>query len=265
MKIIQPVKADLRSSMKTIVAQIENQILAQVKGGYPSGWNRDGITAHLLKDIGEDLNGKKVLVPGNSMKISWKLLEAGKSFERYFAHVAILARITYHDGQVLEGVAFFDAVTKDPEKNTFSELKRDHLRRMHSISPHSHLLLYDYDMITGMAFPTIPEYVVGNYPNTWNSWIPYTNAGVIPAHAAIALGIKNTGLYKIAVPFSYHLCYRIFYGLGLDFNNTALETGKGKRAEKGVSRYLVQLSVAHGGAEPQSDFDINREVFSESV
>ncbi|RPI97273.1 MAG: hypothetical protein EHM32_01820 [Spirochaetales bacterium] len=183
--------------------------------------------------------------------------------ESELCSVAMLYKISYHDGQSVQGAGFLDAHAKDGGKNTFSSLKKDHLKRLHSIAHHSQLLLYDYDNITGMAFPATAESVLGAYPASWNAWTPYTVAATTPAHCALALNCKDTGLYKTSLPWSYQFCFRNIYGLDLDYGDAAVDTAKGVRFEKGRARYLVLVSVAHGGADLDDSIDFDRSAYIE--
>ena len=114
-----------------------------------------------------------------------------------------------------------------------------------------------------MAFPSVPEAVIGNFPHSWDNWLPATQGAIVPVNCAMQLGQKNRGLYKIAVPFSYQLCYRYLYGLDLDYSDNSLKIARGTKLDKGSIKYLVCISVAHGGSEPQRYFDFNREIYTE--
>ena len=51
--------------------------------------------------------------------------------------------------------------------------------------------------------------------------------------------------------------------LDLDFGDVAVDTARGTRFEKGRARYLVLVSVAHGGADLDENFDYDREAYTE--
>lgn len=250
-------------TMKSLVYELEEVFFRIVKNAYPALWEDAGITRSLIMDMSAAMADRQMKTPGNQVKMAMKPLMLAGEPESELCSAAMLFRIAYHDGQAAQGAAFLDAHVKDAGKNTFSSIKKDHLKRLHSIAHHSQLLLYDYDNITGMAFPATAESVLGAYPSNWNGWAPFTVAAAAPAHCAIALNSKDTGLYKASLPWSYQLCFRNIYGLDLDFGDAAVDTARGTRFEKGRARYLVLVSVAHGGADLDENFDYDREAYTE--
>jgi len=245
--------------MKSLVSEFEELLFRSVKNSYPDNWSGDQVTESILTGMCSLFSDKTIHVPGSIITTKVQAFRLVEEPENRFGDVSVLVVNSYHDGQVNEGVSFLSVKAKDPDKNTFSEIRKDHLKKINSNSPHSQLLLYDYDNISGMAFPTLPEAVIGNYPHNWNRWLPSTNAAVVPVNLALELGLKNTALYKVAVPFSYQFCYRYFFGLDLDYQKVAVETAKSYRSDRGNAKYLLILSAAHGGMKPHTNMDFNRE------
>ncbi len=247
------------NNMKSLMFDLEGYIYTHVRENYPNSWDEDTITRSLLITIKDSLNKKKIYLPGSSIRTSWSVYSHMNEPDNIICDFAIAARIIYHDNYSVEGVALFDAKTRDPDKNTFSAIKVNNLKKIRSVSPYSQLILYDYDSITGMAFPTSAESIVGNYPHSWNNWLPATNAASVPVTLATELNVKNTGLYKVSLPFSYLLAYRYPFGLDLDFQKSALDICKGFKTDRGNPRYLVTLTVAHGGTDLQDDIEYNED------
>jgi len=263
MDVVKKIRSRNQNSLKSAVFELENRLSDIISDSFPSSWDSDNINREIVSSLCELFNDKKIHAPGNSIKSRWKpYISIGKP-EKEFGSIAILFNITYHDGHETEGITFYQSHTKDPDKNTFSSLRKDNLKRMNSNSPHSQLLLYDYDSITGMAFATSPEYVVGNSPHSWGNWLPGTHAATAPSDLSLSLGLKTTGLYKITLPFAYQLCYRNFFGLDLDHQKSVLDIGRGLKTDKGNPAYLITVSLAHGNSEPDTDFDIDRTVYTE--
>lgn len=262
MQIIKKIKSG-KNSVKSLVFNLEELIFRSVKGSFPNNWNDDAVADSLLRGMANLFHKRKIHVPGDTISsYCWPYRLTGDSDPK-FSDIAILFKISYHDGQEIAGSAFLEIQMKDPGKNTFSAMRKDQVRRMHSNAPRSQLLLLDYDAITGMAFTTVPESIIGYYPISWDNWIPFTYAVTVPTNLSITLGEKNTSLYKVSVPLSYQLCYRYMYGLDLDYNSFSVETAQGYRTDKGRVRYVMLMSIAHGGAEPQVDFDFDRENYVE--
>lgn len=263
MKIIKQLTPGSKDTMKSLSAQLEALVNGNVRDNYPASWDRDHITRGLFSDLKQLLNGRAIHSPGDTMHTHWHLHRLKEDSDVHFGHCALMIEVTYHDGQTVTGVAFLETAEKDGGKNTFSHVAKNNYRKMLTIAPHAQLLLYDYDTITGMAFPSTAESVIGSHPHTWNTWIPYTHAVMVPAGLALSLDTKTTALYKASLPFSYQLCYRYLHGLDLDFSKPALETAGGIRAERGNPKYLILISVSHGGAEARNSFEFDNRKYIE--
>ncbi len=261
MKVIKQMAPGGKNSMKSLSHELESVVYASVKEQYPSSWDRDIITSSLFSGIKSILNGKRILTPGNVIQSRWRMYRFGRDQENPFCDTAILVQVSYHDGQVIQGVAFLEIAEKDPQKNTFSGLNKTRIKKISSAGHGSRIILYDYDPISGMAFPSTAESVIGTSPHSWNAWLPYTHAVAVPAGLALALDNKSTGLYKASLPLSYQICYRYLYGLDLDFGKQAMDIATGARTDRGNPGSLILISAAHGGAEPLDAFDFNRELY----
>ncbi len=263
MKFIKQVASGNRDNMKILSFELESLIYTHIKENYPENWNRDHVTRSIFSEMKKLFHGKKIHTPGDTIRTEWHLHQLKKDSDSIFGDVCIIMQISYHDGQIMRGAAYFDIAEKEPSKNTFSSLNKNRLRKLSSFAPHSQVLLYDYDPITGMAFPSTAESVIGYHPHVWNNWVPYTHAVTVPANLAFNLGLKTTGLYKASVPFSYQLCYRYLYGLDLDFNKQQLETADGFNTARGNPKFLIHISASHGGALLLDTFDFDTSRYSE--
>ena len=261
MKVIKQMAPGGRDSMKSLTYELESVIYASVKERYPSSWDADIITATLFAGMKNTLHGKRILTPGNVMHSRWQMYRLAGRRDDAFCDIALIVQVSYHDGQIVRGAAFLDIAEKDPQKNTFSRLNKTRMKKISSAGHGSRILLYDYDPITGMAFPSTAESVIGTSPHSWNAWLPYTHAVAVPAGLALALDCKTTGLYKASLPLSYQICYRYLYGLDLDFGKQALDIASGMRTDRGSPGFLILVAAAHGGAEPLDSFEFNRDIY----
>lgn len=263
MKVIKQLNPSGRDTMKSLSLQLESIVHTNVRESYPSAWDRDSITKGLFSDFKKLLHGKTIHTPGDTIHSFWHLHRIKGDPDVGFGHCAILVQITYHDGQTVTGAAFFETAEKDGGKNTFSHIVKNNYRKLITVAPHAQLLLYDYDTITGMAFPSTAESVIGSHPHSWNTWIPYTHAATVPANLALSLDAKTTALYKASLPLSYQLCYRYLHGLDLDFSKAALETASGFKSDRGNPKFLILISVSHGGAEARNSFEFDNRKYIE--
>lgn len=261
MKVIKQMAPGGRNSMKSLSQELESVIYSSVRERYPASWDREIITASLFSGIKNTLHGKRILTPGNVIHSRWRMYRLSGDRDNSFCDTAIIVQVSFHDGQIVRGTAFLEIAEKDPQKNTFSGLNKTRIKKISSAGQGSRVILYDYDPIAGMAFPSTAESVIGTSPHSWNAWLPYTHAVAVPAGLALALDCKSTGLYKASLPLSYQICYRYLYGLDLDFGKQALDIATGTRTDRGNPGFLVLIAAAHGGAEPLDAFEFNRELY----
>lgn len=261
MRVVKRVKSS-KNNLKDLVSAFEELVFRNVKEQYPHNWG-DTCIQSLFQNISLLLRRKRIRFPGGVIRTHGALYALTDEPEKKLSDIALLCKINFHDGKSVEGATFLKVQLKDPDKNTFQGLRKDELRRMGSLAPHAQLLLCDYDCIAGMAFTSIPESIVGNVPTSWEQWVPFTYAAAAPAELCYALGDKNTGLYKVSIPLSYQFCFRYLFGIDLEYRSIPLDVAKGYRTDKGRAKYLMFLSVAHGGSELQTDIDFDRNSYSE--
>jgi hypothetical protein len=60
---------------------------------------------------------------------------------------------------------------------------------------------------------------------------------------------------------SFQLVYRYFHGFDLDVSEQALLAARGQPTKKGLSEFLLALSVFEEGVEAQGQTDINRKIW----
>jgi hypothetical protein len=263
MKIIKQLAPGNRDGLKSLNFELESLVYSNVKENFPGNWDCDFITRSLLSGMKKLLNGKNMHTPGNVIKTYWNLYQLKDKTDTTLGDIAFIVQVSYHDGQISKGAVFHATAIKDPGKNTFSSLNKNHYRKPLSFAPHSQILLFDYDTITGMAFPSTAESVIGNYPHSWNNWIPFTHAVTVSANLALSLDSKTTALYKVSLPLSYQICYRYLYGLDLDHSAASLETAGGIKTDRGNPKFLALIAVSHGGADPLTTFDFDKKMYVE--
>ena len=259
MKVIKKIK-NSELHINSVTSEIENMLFTLTKNSYPEKWNTEFCTELLLKNLHNILHNKKIEVPGDTLHISCQPYKLKGESEKYLGDLAFIVTNSYYDQDIIEGVSYYSIACKDQNKNSFSKIRKDHLKRLNSSAHHALLLLFDYDNITGLAFPASPEAIIGHQPYNWKQWAPFTNCAVVQNCTAIELNEKNSSLYKFGIPFSYQICHRYLFGLDLDYSNIAIESAKGQRSDKGNPTYLCLLSISHGKNE-HLDFDIHSDLY----
>ena len=262
MAIIRKIRRTGRS-FRDISGGIEQIVTANVSRLYPDLWSMDILFERISSGLRDLLDGKNFSSPGKSIRTRVRPYRLSPEAGDAVIDAAMLVRIVHHDSHVTEGALFLQGALKDPDKNTFSDLKKDRIRKVFSVSPHSWVMMFDYDIISGMAYPAMAEYVIGDHPQGWSNWIAGSNGVLVPAGLAMELGVKTTGLYKASVPLSHQIAYRFLMGLDLDYHKIAGDVARGIRTDKGLARQLILVSVFAGGDEGDSEYDfgINREIY----
>jgi|GEM_PF-539253 len=257
MKIIKKVKRSDQRHSSEMLHDIEKIISYFVKESYLKKWEKEAVLRKILINLIRLFNQKTISLQNSSMKSALTLYTLKPTLEPIISDFAIILDINFHDGYETEGVVFFKTLLRDNDKNTFSDLKKDKLKKIISVSPFSSLILFDYDIIAGMALPP------ANHSDKVFTETAYaTNCVVVPGNLAMNLGQKNTGLYKISTPFSHELLNRYSFGLNLDYSSSALDVAKGFKTDKGYVQNLLHIAIGQGGADLKKDVNYNWEVYS---
>jgi hypothetical protein len=259
---VRQIKSQGSNSMIALARNIESLLYRATTANYPDYWEEDIVSLTLIKGLAGIFGAGTVQVPGNTIRTGLKayLMRGDQSIR--LADLGLLVSIRYHDGQTIEGIAALRTAAKDRDKNTFSSLKKDQMKKMNSAFPHSQVLLYDYDHITGMAFPASAEAVLGSYPLSWNDWVPYTHGAVISTALTSRLGLKSTGLYKTSLPLAYQLCFRYLYGLDMDYLPLHTDIARGLKPDRGAFKHLICLSVSHGSSDLPDIPGVSADIYS---
>jgi hypothetical protein len=263
MDVIRKVKQGGQNGIRNLTGEVESTITTAIGELFPEKWESAAVDSVILARLSTIFSGRSIHLPGGRITSNWKIYQSRGIQDKVFASMAFIYNIAYHDGLETSGVAFFDSHCRDLDRNTFNSIKKDSVRRIHSNAPHGQILLYDYELISGMAFPVYPEYMVGNSPVNWNAWLPVSSAAAVQTELAMSIGSKSTALYRTSLPFAYQLCHRHLYGLDLDHNKPAMDIAKGIRDDRGHVNYLVAVSLAWGNARPRPHEDISLDVYSE--
>lgn len=145
---LRQMKNDGSSNIKGYAQKIESLMFQAATANYPEYWEDDIITLTLIKGLAGMFNGQDLLVPGNIIRSRWTSYIMRGDFDNRMADIGLLISIRYHDGNTVQGIAAIKAAVKDRDRNTFSSIKKDHIKKLNTAFHHSQVLLYDYDHIT---------------------------------------------------------------------------------------------------------------------
>jgi hypothetical protein len=226
------------------ISRIEQIIQQQTARLFPADWDEDTLTRNILIELRSNFSQTTIDDHQREYNLSINPFKLrGRNTETMYGDIAILVKIVYPDGDILEGVGFLEAKKRYRNRTTFDAFRKSQLNRIYRNAPHARLLLYDYSPITEFA----PVYY--RYDNDYNIYfplraLPTTYSVATQINTALSLDKNDIGLYKIGIPFSYQLAFRYFNGFDLDFREDVINTikGYGKNA-LGLPNYTVFITI----------------------
>lgn len=248
-----------------LIAKIEEKFGPTISSCFPYEWNEDHITFSMLKSIRKDFSSFAFWGWGLRESVNWSAYKYSGKLENKYGDIGVLVKLVYRDGRVLEGIGFVEAKRRYQGKLTFDALKIPQLRRIKKNFPHSYLLLYDYEPITGFIgnHALAPSESPLNTSYKGLASQPFTHALAVQTHTALATTAKDQSLYKHGIPFSHLLVNRYFNGLDLEFDEEILNHVKGFNSDRGFVSYLIEATVYEPGARIDEEPQINRNMYEE--
>ncbi len=253
-----------KTSYWRLIGEIERIVKDRVPASHPAGWAEDQVVAGLLSTLAAELDDTTVTGFRETHGVRLSAFRRKGKRETANADLSLLARVTRRDGSTLEGAAFIETKLKQDRKRTFDSFRLPELRRFFRGSPFSQVLFLDYEDITSYSSNRSVQFPPLEY-SPWRGGVPvtpYTYAVVIPTSIVIAQHLNDTSIYGFSVPFSYQLVYRYFHGFDLDLSEQALLAARGQSTKKGLSEFLVCLTVTEEGADIAPAPDLDRAVWA---
>jgi hypothetical protein len=252
---------------------IDQAIRREIAEAYPLNWDEDYITMRILAALRKGLNGAEVVGYKKPMKIACQAYKLKGKAETNFGDVAVIVNIQYRDSDRIEGVGFWEAKKRDVARTTFSALKTSQLQRINRNAPHAQVVLYDYEETTAFACNAdwddfeMRDWLPMPY---WGGPLPMhhhprhtsaTQCLAVPMQNAIAVGRKDTALYKMGIPLYQELCQRYMHGFDFDMSKKALALATGYADSWRLPKYVMHIVVAHTGEIPRPHPMPNDNVF----
>ena len=255
-------------------SELENIFRKQILDSYPLDWEENYITRTLLFEYRKlfrniEINGLSPL-PIRIESTGYKL--TGKP-ESNFWDIAIIVRITHPEIPTFEGVASLEAKKIHKKSRKFEEIKGKQLDIISSQSKYSMLLMYDFEPIqkhhdySFFSSTTKPTHVAVVPIDIVESIVKEKTSSL---SSPKKISLDSNSLYKFSVPLAYQIVFRYFRGLDLEFNESLLKLVKGYETEsrlvareRNLPQYILQVSVSYGDSYIDTEFDVNRGVFTE--
>ena len=240
----------MRFEVDEFTGLLETQISSAVRNIAGAHWDEDHITFTVLAELNDTLANANFSGRGHRREVEWESYKLRGKSENKFGDIAIVVAISYRDGTHLEGVAFLEAKRRDWRKTTFSSMNMKQLKRILKNAPRANYLLYDYEDITGFSNYESFGSDVRRYRNYLESHLTETTRALcVPLNVAEATGFKDTILYRHGIPLSMMLTNRYFFGLDLEFDETAKAVATGFLDKFGLPRFVMKVDIVEPGAE----------------
>lgn len=236
-----------KSNLNKFCQEVEELINELVQENYVLNWDEDFLTRKFLSQLTQRLNGSLITDLENRV-VFLTPFKLTKPVEKKFGDIAIIVRIEFGDGDVIEGIAFLEAKRKYKESRNFDAIKWEQLERIYNKAPHSQLLLYDFRDISEFASTGLVSKKSATAGNPM-AQLPVTKFVTVPINKAIQIKQKNERLYKLSLPISYQLGYRYLNGFDLDFTNEKLSQVKSDFAKNyenvdlDIPTHLIYVSI----------------------
>lgn len=248
----------LEGAISSVIIEIDQDEL--------NNWDEDYITLDILKELRRNFRQVIIKYSKNKfIKIRTNFLKFNKKLnsEEKYGDIAILIKLSYDDGIVVEGVGLIEAKKLHLYDNIFSAIKIKQLETIYNNAPHAYLMLYDYKRIDD-------DENFKNYLQTKKTqFSTLLYAALVPIDLARQVNSFNRKLYRFSTAFSYQFAYRYIYGLDLEFSDEIIQAAKGYQVdERYPPQYVIQVSVKHTRSRYDQETDltlpeVNLENFTE--
>lgn len=241
-------------------AKIENILETEVIKLLPGYWNEDLLTYNFLISLTRELSITQIEDQKGTLNVKINAFkQSGSLAETKFGDIAVIIRINYPDGEILEGVGFLEAKKRKVDSTRFDTVKVRQLKTINKNAPRARLLLYDYEPFTGFINTYFEEEIYYRHDFKILRVRPTTYSVAVPINLALAVGHYDTKLYKFGLPFSHQLTFRYMNGHDLEFDKSILDATKGFADRQRLSNYIIAITIGAGKNDNVSDIKINSE------
>lgn len=223
--------------------KVENIINDAIKGAFPRSWVEDTISYNICSEFQKQLHSETIEGLSHPFNVRWDSFKLRGKPENLYGDIAILVNYETWEGEIIKGIAFFEAKRKDKSKEHYPSLDSVQLIRQASNLKHSHLLLYSQTAITEFEDNLIFQPFLKGKHSKYHTTC--THALSIQTETAIQTNKNDRALYKFGVPFSHQICSRILRGMDLETDPKIINAVIGWAEDNiGGASYLLIASGA---------------------
>lgn len=244
-------------SIVSLAWEVESAISSAIRKTEKNSWDENHLTFKMLERLAPILNGATVN-EREERQLTCRAFKAKGRVEQEHGDIAVLVRILYPDGDLVDGVGYLEAKRRDWSLDRFSAMKVDQLRREYRQTGHAQVLLYDREpILTIRNSCELSDWTSPPVPQAFT--VPVTYAAVVPMELMFDRKRHNRRAYRFALPFSYQLCFRYFQGLDLELDRPVVRQAMDAAEADEVSTAVLTLGirVGPGGPPPEPQTPTN--------
>lgn len=219
-------------------------------------WKEDAISISLLQAAQHVISGQSIEEPAGKVRIESRIFKADGKLEETYGDIALLVRIRYHDGYVLNGVAYYEAKRRDWDTHAIPAAKQPQLEKMHNNLWNGQLVVFDRDRAVTRVTETIYN------PWYWDGYshdrsfvadmAAVTHVMTMPLGPVLQCKKLDTSIYKFGVPWSSQIVLRNLQGFDLEHEQSCLDWSTRYAVENGSSALtILAIGINHGAAAPE--------------
>ncbi|EAT59177.1 hypothetical protein [Chlorobium ferrooxidans] len=233
-------------SLSYLEYRIEEIVRKTVAGSFPLDWKEDPITHQILKEFRSSFHSLSISEGRIPTNINWEVYKFHGKRETAHGDIGLLFQFHLPQGGFIEGAGFIEAKLRGRETSKFLQVRHEQVTRILARSPHSMLMLYDYNPVAVVdnttAFDDDIEYYMLKR-HGFRSRASVTHAPVLPLSVASAINHYDDSLYQFCNSLSSQITRRYFQMRDLDFSSSAVKAVKGFPSDIGSPNYVMVIRV----------------------
>ncbi len=244
---------------------IELELRGTVQKHFPLDWKEDLLTHELAIRFRKRFRRMTLSGTPFPMQVEWEIYKLHGKRETNHGDIGLLFRYKLPTGALVEGAGFVEAKLRARDSTKFSQVRPDQMTRILARSPHTFLLLYDYNAVSVLddTFGPAPEYefpVPGwSYPMMTHARV--THGPLLPLELAAAVNQFDDTLYRFCHSLSHQFSRRYFHLHDLDFSPSAIQAVKGFPADLESPNFVMVIRAAPEGRDLPEPFRPNDNLY----
>jgi hypothetical protein len=226
--------------------QLERALRETVISCFPRTWDENHISYRIMEELPRRFSTTEIQGLARPFATKWDAFKLRGPLEQAHGDIAVLVQFRSWEGETLEGVGFLEAKRRDVGAETYPAIDFSQLQRIRAKSPHTQVLLYDYNQISEFGDNLrLTPFAVPYWPNELGA--PFTHTASVQISTVIQLRKRSPSLYKYAFPLSLQLCARFLRGFDLDYRASVVRRVKGfASAPTDTPYFLLVVGVSTG-------------------